>query len=277
MRRAAWGKSRVLALCALTFMACEWRDTLLRVHDAGPTASTACGNHVAIDAGSGLGEGLVAWYRCEAAEGPNGNVLTDASGHGNDGTLVTGTGTTPGYSFAAGPVGNALTLVEASEGYVALPAGILANACEATIATWVYVNSDEIAWARIWDFGNDTREYMFLTRITNVDDLARFGITIQGNTLEEGIKGQTAVPFRHWTHVAVVLGPSGGVLYFDGVVVGTNPAITLRPADLGRTPNNYIGRSQFSVDPYFDGGIDEFRIYNRALSPQEIHALANGL
>jgi uncharacterized protein len=40
--------------------------------------------------------------------------------------------------------------------------------------------------------------------------------------------------------------------------------------------NNYIGRSQFSDDPYLDANIDEFRVYNRALSPDEIQALANG-
>jgi hypothetical protein len=49
--------------------------------------------------------------------------------------------------------------------------------------------------------------------------------------------------------------------------------MTLRPADLGSTPNNYIGRSQFSWDPYFDGDIDELRIYNRALSADAIKAL----
>jgi hypothetical protein len=45
---------------------------------------------------------------------------------------------------------------------------------------------------------------------------------------------------------------------------------------LGSTANNYIGRSQFSIDPYLEGSVDEFRIYNRALSPDEIQALANG-
>jgi hypothetical protein len=234
----------------------------------------SCGNRVALDAGADLTEGLVAWYRCESGTGASGTVLSDASGHGNDATLHWSAGTSVGYAFLAGKIGNGLTLILASKGYVAMPAGLLANACEATIATWVYVNSDSNAWSRIWDFGNDTNAYMFLTRITNTDQLARFGITNTGGSHEELIVGQTPVPYRKWTHVAVVLGPSGGTLYFDGVVYGTNPSMVLRPADLGSTANNYIGRSQYSVDPYFDGSVDEFRIYTRALSPEEIRALA---
>jgi hypothetical protein len=245
--------------------------------DAGETGrGNSCSNYVGIDAGAGLSEGLVAWYRCDSAAGTSGTVLPDSTTNGNDATLLTGTGGSPGYSFSAGKVGNALNLIDTSKGYVALPAGLLANACEATIATWVYINGDSNAWARIWDFGNDTNSYMFLTRITNVDQLARFGITVSGSAHEELIIGQTAVPFRKWTHVAVVLESSGGTLYFDGAVVGTNSSLTLRPADLGSTANNYIGRSQFSVDPYLNGSVDEFRIYNRALSPDEIQALANG-
>jgi hypothetical protein len=242
--------------------------------DAMEAGMGACGNHAAIDAGGGLTDGLVAWYRCEAATGASETVLPDASGRGNDATLHAGTGTSAGQTFSAGKVGNALTLIEANKGYVAMPAGLLANACEATIAAWVYVNSDNNSWSRIWDFGSDTTSYMFLTRITNTDELARFGITNKGGSNEEVIKGQTPVPYRKWTHVAVVLGPAGGTLYFDGEVVGSNPSMALRPADLGSTSKNYIGRSQYTADPYFNGSVDEFRVYTRALSADEIRTLA---
>jgi hypothetical protein len=73
--------------------------------------------------------------------------------------------------------------------------------------------------------------------------------------------------------VAVVLGPAGGFLYVNGTQVASNPAMTLRPADLGNPPNLYIGRSQFPADPYFDGRIDSFRIHDRALSADEIIAV----
>jgi hypothetical protein len=40
-------------------------------------------------------------------------------------------------------------------------------------------------------------------------------------------------------------------------------------------PNDWIGRSEFvPPDPYFDGTIDEFRVYTRALTSAEIAILA---
>ena len=51
--------------------------------------------------------------------------------------------------------------------------------------------------------------------------------------------------------------------------------MTLRPADLGNTLNNYIGRSQWSHDPYLNGNEENFVIFNRAISSTEVQALYN--
>ncbi len=224
----------------------------------------------------GLPQGLVAYYPCDQASGV---TLPDLSGKGRNATLsgsVSGTGGTtgtPGYSFARGQIGDALFLTKASMGYAALPAGILAGACEMTVATWVYVNT-QVAWQRVWDFGRDSNLYMFLTPSSGATDSAlRFGIAIDGSASEQTIDGQAPLPVGQWQHVAVVLGPAGAVLYVNGSPVGANLSITLRPADLGSTTNNFIGRSQFVWDPYFDGAIDDFRVYNRALSASEITTL----
>lgn len=65
--------------------------------------------------------------------------------------------------------------------------------------------------------------------------------------------------------------PYTGSLYVDGAAVGTNPAMTLRAADLGTTPNNWLGRSSYSDgDPLFDGMVDDFRIYRRATTATEV-------
>src|SRR5450759_2611786 len=50
--------------------------------------------------------------------------------------------------------------------------------------------------------------------------------------------------------------------------------MTLTPSSLGNATNNYIGRSQFNSDPCLNGYVDEFQIFNRALSSTEIAALA---
>lgn len=76
-------------------------------------------------------------------------------------------------------------------------------------------------------------------------------------------------------HVAVTLSGSTGRMYVDGVQVASNTSMTLKPSSLGNTNLNYIGKSQFS-DPYFNGSIDDFQIYSRALSAGEISTLFNG-
>ncbi len=221
-------------------------------------------------------QGLVAYYPCEQAAG---TVLPDLSGLSNSATLVTGTGGSTGYGFAAGKVGNALDLVVAHDGYAQLPAGLLSKACEVTVATWVYVNNN-VSWQRIFDFGRTESDgtsnvYMYLTAQDGTNQVLRFAISTTGNGGEQAMSGP-ALTTRTWYHVAVVLGAQGGFLYVNGAQVAANPAITLRPTDLSNPPNYYIGRSQWTHDPYFDGDIDEFRVYDRALSPQEIQTLANG-
>ena len=62
-------------------------------------------------------------------------------------------------------------------------------------------------------------------------------------------------------------------MYIDGLRRRNNTAMTLRPSSIGNTANNCIGKSAFTADPYFDGLVDDFRVYNRALTATEITAL----
>jgi hypothetical protein len=79
-----------------------------------------------------------------------------------------------------------------------------------------------------------------------------------------------------WHHIAIVL-PAGatytGALYLDGVAVATNKAMTLHMSDVGTTTLNWLGRSPFTADPLFNGALDDFRIYKRALSATDMSAL----
>jgi hypothetical protein len=68
-----------------------------------------------------------------------------------------------------------------------------------------------------------------------------------------------------------------GILYVDGLPVATNSDINLTPALQGNTTQNWIGRSQYSSDPYLSGAVDDFRIYNGAMSPKEIASLVTPL
>jgi enterochelin esterase-like enzyme/fibronectin type 3 domain-containing protein/regulation of enolase protein 1 (concanavalin A-like superfamily) len=176
-------------------------------------------------------------------------------------------GTLPGGgTFSSGQ----LTLASASSQYAQLPAGIVGTLSNFTIVAWVRLNSTT-NWSRILDFGSGTTVNMFLTPQNGSDGHVRFAITTNGGGSEQQINCTSTMSAGVWYQVAVTLNGNTGILYLNGLPVGTNNAMTLRPSSLGGTVNNYLGRSQYP-DPYLDGQIDEFRIYNAGLSSAEIAA-----
>jgi endoglucanase len=178
-------------------------------------------------------------------------------------------GTLPGGgAFSSGQ----LTLASASSQYAQLPAGIVGTLSNFTIVTWVRLNSTA-NWPRLFDFGSSTTVNMFLTPQNGGDGRVRFAITTNGGGSEQQINCGSTMSVGVSYQVAVTLNGNTGILYLNGLPVGTNSSMTLRPSSLGSTANNYLGRSQYP-DPYLDGVIDEFRIYNAGLSAVEIAATA---
>ncbi len=203
-----------------------------------------------------LGIGLKTHYKFE-------NNANDSIGS-NHGT-VTGTVTYP-----AGKIGQAIDL-DGTEDYVTLPAGLV-NTDDITISAWVNWDGGGI-WQRIFDFGNGTSQYMFLSP-SSYSNTLRFAITTAGNGAEQRLD-TTQLTAGQWVHVAVTLDGDVGKLYVGGQLKNTNSSMSLNPSDFNPALN-YIGDSQWSDDPLFDGSIDDFRIYNYALSPDDIAMLADG-
>ncbi|WP_371867795.1 LamG-like jellyroll fold domain-containing protein [Pseudoduganella rivuli] len=195
----------------------------------------------------------------------SGTTAADATGLGHTGTLI------GGASWVAGKKNNAVSL-NGSTGYVSLPANLMTDVGDFTIATWVYWNTSS-NWQRIFDFGDGTGQYMFLTP-RNGGGVARFAITINGGKGELGINHTAALPTGQWVHVAVTLSGNTGTMYINGASVASNTNMFHAPFRMGSTSQNWIGRSQYS-DPYFNGKIDDFRIYRGALSAADVLALYN--
>lgn len=202
----------------------------------------------------------IAWYQANASSG---TTLADSSGHGNGGTL------TGAATFAPGVGGNALSL---TGGNAILPTGIVSSLTDFTIATWVNVSA-LASWSRIFDFGTSTSNYMFLTPDAGDTNRIRFAIT-SGSGPEQRLDGPALVP-GSWTHIAVTLTGTTATLYINGLAVAVDTSMTLDPSSLGITNQNYLGKSQFGADPALQGSIDDFRIYNTALSAQQIMQLAD--
>ena len=171
-----------------------------------------------------------------------------------------------------GEFGNALQLTGNGD-YAQLPNGIVSGLSDFTVSAWVNPSQNS-AWSRIFDFGTGTNNYMFLTLSAGGGPL-RFGITTSGNGNEQQLTAPGTLPLNTWSNVAVTLSGTTGTLYIDGKPVATDTNMTLHPSSLGVTNQNYIGRSQFP-DPFLDATVDDFQIYDHALSASDVATLAGG-
>ena len=189
--------------------------------------------------------------------------LDDGSGNANHAT-VQGTAT---YNGAR--VGTNAFAFDGSTRHVNLP-GDIASFGQLTVAAWVYWNGGA-AWQRVFDFGNGTDQYLFLTPRA---DGAGLRFAIKNGGAEQQLNA-SALPTGQWVHVAVTLGASSAQLYVNGAQVATSTAVTLRPSAF-KPVLNYVGKSQWP-DPLFNGRIDDFRVYNSGLSAAAVAELATGV
>lgn len=192
-------------------------------------------------------------------------VAVDSVG-GMDGTL-TGTATISGNQ-----------LVLDGGGGVNLPGNILDTSLQSvTIEVWFEV-STVASWQRVFDFGEtsgaDGGNTMFYSPTSGGGD-SRFVIGTNGppswSTGEDMVMGPT-VAVNTPTHVACVYdgGPSMIKLYQDGELLDATS--TTMPLSGVARMFAYIGDAVYTADPYFNGTIDEFRIYDTALTDDEVLA-----
>lgn len=161
--------------------------------------------------------------------------------------------------------GNVLNLSGSGQ-FVALPAG--ASALQ-TFSGWVNWHGGS-AWQRIFDFGQNTSRFLFLTPLDSSGRM-QAAMTTDRSTFVQVIQAPGPLPTNLWTHVAVVFDGRQGILYSNGQSIAVNNSVNLLPSDAAAT-QCWFGRSQFPVDPYFDGQLDSIRLNSQPLSLSQILA-----
>jgi type II secretory pathway pseudopilin PulG len=204
----------------------------------------------------------------------SGIVASDSSTNGNDGTLYNGP------VWTTGQINGGLDL-DGSNDYVSLPIGsVIHSLTDSTFSIWVnWFADDGDDWHRIWDFGTGTTYYMYLVTDNGNTGTPQFTITTHGSDNDDDTIAPSAISFNEWHHIAVTIDADNHTykLYIDGSYVAQNTSARYTPSSLGTTNKNYLGRSNYSDDPYLNGALDDFRIYNRVLTAAEIAELANTL
>ena len=214
-----------------------------------------------------LGERALLSLSMDERMSVNADTLADESGWNQPAVLQSGA-SDPSNKAVLGHQGLYALNFDGQDDYVTLPAAA-AQSDDFTFAAWVYWRGGA-AWQRIFDFGRDTSNSIYLTP-SGKDDTLYFQ-TMQEGAEQAWLQTDTVLPADRWVHVAVTLAGETGRIYVDGREVTSGP-ITIDPSQIAGG-NTWLGRSQFTWDPYFNGMLDDVRVYPRALNSVEIGDLA---
>ena len=221
-----------------------------------------------LDSGNGIdiSSGLIGYWNFEEN---NGDTAYDRSGNGNDGTIY-------GANWTTGISGNALSF-DGVDDYVDIGNNVKPP-FPVTVSAWVKLN--ELNLVSIlrndkWDSGN----YRYGLAIGCSPDGEIFGYYFEGfsapwNRIER-FSNNSVNPVGDWHHLVVVFHEHNNIqLFWDSVKYdgynreGTGSGMTYSNA------NGAIGTYTHNDGPhYLNGEIDEIRVYNRALSNEEIEFL----
>ena len=210
-----------------------------------------------VQAQSSSDEGLVAEWRFDEGSG---NVVKDSSGNGNDGVIH-------GATWTVGKVGSALRF-DGKDDYVEVADDSSLDITDAiTIEAWVKPYQldgyDNIVTK---DLANDDRNYHFTT---GGDEL---WFVFTGGSTHATTSANLAVDT--WYHVVLTFSDTNNLIkiYVDGIPKTLNTGGTETATASTNTAPLQIGHAYWdSKNKYpFNGIIDEVRIYNRALTADEI-------
>lgn len=219
--------------------------------------------------------------------------LTDSAG-GLDGTLLD-----PGAAsarFSEGQLDLTGNRGEPSsqpgeDAYVDLPNGLISRIGD-NVSFELWATSGERAlWARLFEFGSSgggegnaaawsedgIRHHLLLSPVDETGQLVACLCKNRPGGQQTKLRSHLPVAVDRELHYALVIdaedrasGPAGSMtLYVDGFRVAST-AIGQEPGSSLADENCWLGRSQYAEDRMFRGRYNEFRIYDRALSADEI-------
>ncbi|RAR47170.1 putative secreted protein (Por secretion system target) [Flavobacterium lacus] len=192
----------------------------------------------------------------------NGN---DVSGNGINATLVGGVAPM-NNRFG---IENAALQLNGSNGHLTLPAGVYFSGSDFTVTTWVRKDANN-SWSRLFDFGNGQANQNVLVGLTNGTTGRPASQIYNGTVGGPTLTSVSVLPNNQWQMFTYTWSNGAGQLFINGELVIQGPQTT--PENVIRNLN-YIGRSNWSNDGFANAGLDEFRIYNRLLTPEEIRLM----
>jgi len=178
---------------------------------------------------------------------------------------------------------SSFNFLSTSSQYVSLPAFYTTASTGLTFALW-FQSNNTATWGRIIDFGNGAPSSNIIIYINNnnlgISVLNTNGSSCQPQNIYSNCNNNT------WIHFAWTISTDGSTwtIYINGNLQATitsgnissysNTGTTspLYPDSVLRT-NNYFAKSNWVIDPYFNGNIDAFYFFNSCLTGAQISTL----
>jgi hypothetical protein len=203
--------------------------------------------------------GLVAYYPF------NGNA-NDESGNNNNGKIS-------GATFIADKIGRPTKALyfDGMDNCVEIPYSPAINITGSiSISCWIYPHSAEnyTSWIAKANNNRKTSQWRFGFGNSGTE---LWGLTIWNSDWHEYYTNKKPIQLNTWSHVLFIADQEKHIayLYLNGELIDTKNDIK---EFQGSTDPLFIGR-QMDDDVYFDGLIDEVRIYDRTLSTDEVKEL----
>jgi hypothetical protein len=204
-------------------------------------------------------DGMVGYWNLDEN---GGSTITDNSGFTNTGTstaLTWGSASPPALAFVDTSYGT----FNGTSSRIALTVSQLpaANAAQ-SIAAWVNINALPGSASSIVSLTGSSSAVKLGLSSTSLRVLRNDGTALVTTT---------APSTGTWHHVAYTWNGTSNTLYVDGVAV----IATATAHDGAAVTGGFIGATSAVAD-FFNGSIDEVRIYDRALTAAEVSSLAIG-
>ena len=192
----------------------------------------------------------------------SGTTANDSSGNGNTGTL---TNMDTPTCWVLGKFGSALSFDGYDDGIYVADSSSLDFSTAITIEAWIYLHSYTNAHGHSIQTVVEKNLAYYLNIQSGKLSFYWYGLSAPGYH-----KSPSTLPLNTWTHVAATYNGSYVKLYENGVEV-YSASVT----GTGQTSNWHLGIGYEPYNPatyprYFDGLIDEVRIWDVALSKDEL-------
>ncbi len=124
-------------------------------------------------------------------------------------------------------------------------------------------------YSRIVDLGNGSSSNNII--VSNYQTGGRFFFQIYSTSTVGITTPSSVVDLGVWNYYTVTVDESGYMKsYMNGSIVAEGTGVLPRTVERAK---QYVGKSNFTQDGFFNGAIDELRIYNKVLTEDEISGL----